>query len=69
MAVTSSTTSSSFHPWWRNLTVTVIGISAEPKEIRIGGHAIHAWHYDAGTHSATLTVPEAATNWTLELML
>jgi len=69
IAVTSSTTSSSFHTWWSNATVTVIGISAEPKEIRIGAHAIHAWHYDAGTHSVTLTVPEAATNWTLELML
>jgi alpha-glucosidase len=69
IAVTSSTANSSFHPWWSSATVTVFGISAEPKEIRIGDHDIHAWHYDAGAHSVTLTVPEAATSWTLLLTL
>jgi alpha-glucosidase len=67
VAVTSTATNSSFHFWWSSAAVTVFGISAEPKEIRVGDHAIHAWHYDAGTHSVTLTVPEAATNWTLQL--
>src|SRR6202790_511098 len=67
--ITSTTTNNSFHPWWGNATVTVIGVSAEPKEIRIGDKALHTWHYDAGAHSVTLTVPEAASNWTLLLAL
>jgi alpha-glucosidase len=69
IAITSSTTNASFHPWWTAAAVTVLGIGAEPKEIRLGDRAIHEWHYDAGTHSVTLTVPDAAANWTLQLTL
>ena len=69
IAVTSTTTNSSFHSWWSTATVTVMGVSAEPKELRIGDKAIHAWHYDAGAHSVTLTVPEAAGNWTVQLTM
>jgi alpha-glucosidase len=69
IAVTSTTTNSSFHAWWSNAAVTVIGIIAEPKEIRVGDRPLHAWHYDAGAHAVTLTVPEAAANWTLQLTL
>jgi alpha-glucosidase len=69
IAVTSSTTNSSFHPWWSSASVTIYGVNVEPKEIRIGDHAVQAWHYDAGTHSVALTVPEAGNNWTLQLTL
>jgi alpha-glucosidase len=69
IAVTSSATNSSFQPWWSDAAVTIFGISTEPKEIRIGDHAIRDWHYDAGAHSVTLAVPEAASNWTLQLTL
>ena len=69
IAVTSSATNSSFHPWWSNAAVTIFGISTEPKEIRIGDHTIREWHYDAGGHSVTLTVPEATSNWTLQLTM
>jgi alpha-glucosidase len=69
ITVTSSATNSSFRPWWSNAAVTVFGIAAEPKEIRIGDRALHAWRYDAGSRSVTLTVPEAATNWTLQVTL
>src|SRR5713101_1943329 len=69
IAVTGTTTNSSFRPWWSSASVTVYGVNVEPREIRIGDHVIHEWHYDAGTHSVTLSVPEAANNWTLQLTL
>jgi len=69
IAVTSSTTNSSFQPWWSNADVTIFGLSAEPKELRLGDHVIHGWNYDASAHSVTLSVPEAAKNWTLQLTL
>jgi alpha-glucosidase len=69
IAVTASTTQSSFQPWWTSADVTVFGLSAAPKAVRLGGRAIQGWHYDAGAHSVTLSVPEAARNWTLQLTL
>ncbi len=69
IAVTGTTTNSSFRPWWSSASVTVYGVNVEPREIRIGDHVIHEWHYDSGAQSVTLTVPEAAKNWTLQLTL
>jgi hypothetical protein len=69
IAVTASTTQSSFQPWWTSADVTVFGLSAAPKEVRLGDRAIKGWHYDAGAHSVTVNVPEAARNWTLQLTL
>jgi hypothetical protein len=69
IAVTSSTTNNSFQPWWSSADVTIFGLSTEPKELRLGDHTIQGWHYDASTHSVTLSVPEAGKNWTLQLTL
>jgi alpha-glucosidase len=69
IAVTASTTQSSFQPWWNGADVTVFGLTAAPKEVRLGDHAIRGWHYDAGAHSVTMSVPDAAKNWTLQLTL
>jgi len=67
IAVTSTTEKNSFQPWWNSAEVTVFGAAAQPKEVRIGDRAIHEWRYDGKTHSVILTVPDAATNWTIQL--
>jgi hypothetical protein len=67
VTINSTTEKSSFQPWWNSAEVTVFGASTQPKEVRIGDHAIHEWRYDATTHSVTLNVPDAAKNWTLRL--
>jgi len=69
IAVTCSITNSSFRPWWSSVDLTIFGLAAEPKEIRLGDHAIQGWHYDRSAHSVTLSVPEAGKNWTLQLTL
>jgi alpha-glucosidase len=67
VTITSTTETSSFQPWWNSAEVRVFGASTQPKEVRIGDHAIHEWRYDASAHSVILNVPDAAKNWTLSL--
>ena len=67
IAVTSTTEKNSFQPWWNSAEVTVFGAAAQPKDVRIGDHAINEWRYDGKTHSVILTVPDAAKNWTIQL--
>lgn len=69
IAITASTTSGSFEPWWSSADLTIFGLSAQPKEVRLSDHAVQQWHYDAGTHSVTVTVPEATRNWAIQLTL
>jgi alpha-glucosidase len=69
VAVTSSTETSSFQPWWTSADITIFGLAAQPKEVRLGDHAIQAWHYDGSAHSVTVNVPEAAKNWTIQVTL
>ncbi|HEY4815873.1 MAG TPA: glycoside hydrolase family 31 protein [Candidatus Acidoferrum sp.] len=67
VTITSITEKSSFQPWWNSAEVTVFGASTQPKEVKIGDHAIHEWRYDASAHSVILNVPDAAKNWALTL--
>ena len=67
VTITSTTEKSSFQPWWNSAEVTVFGASTQPKEVKIGDHAIHEWRYDASAHSVILNVPDAAKNWALTL--
>jgi alpha-glucosidase len=67
VTISSTTEKSSFQPWWNSAEVTVFGASTQPKEVKIGDHAIHEWRYDASTRSVILNVPDAAKNWILTL--
>jgi len=69
ITVTSSVTKNAFQPWWTSAEVTVYGVAAEPKEIRVGDLVIHETRYDSKSHSVTLTVPDAVRNWTVRLVL
>jgi alpha-glucosidase len=67
ITVTSTTEKSSFQPWWNSAEVSVFGITAQPKEVRIGDRTIHDWRYDGQTHSVILTVPDALKSWAVAL--
>ena len=69
ITVTSSVTKNAFQPWWTIAEVTVYGVAAEPKEIRVGDLVIQETRYDSKSHSVTLTVPDAVKNWTVRLLL
>src|SRR5467141_1767236 len=68
ITITSATEKNSFQPWWNTAEITVYGANSEPKELRLGDRATHEWRYDAATHSVVFTVPNAAQNWTAQLM-
>ena len=47
--------------------MTLYGVAAAPKEVRIGDELIHEWRYDNLTRAVTLAVPDAAKNWSVRL--
>jgi alpha-glucosidase len=67
VTVVSSTERNGYRPWWNSVEVTLYGAAAAPKEVRIGDAVIREWRYDNRTHAVTLTVPDAAKNWTVRL--
>jgi alpha-glucosidase len=66
-SVTSSIEKNAYQPWWKNAEVTVYGATTAPKEVRIGDEIIREWRYDSIAHAITLTVPDAAKNWSVRL--
>jgi alpha-glucosidase len=68
ISITSATEKNSFQPWWNTAEITVYGANTEPKELRLGDRPTHEWRYDAAGHSVVFTVPNAAQNWTAQLM-
>jgi alpha-glucosidase len=68
ITITSATEKNSFQPWWNTAEITVYGANTQPKELRLGDRATHEWRYDAAGHSVVFTVPNAAQNWTAQLM-
>jgi alpha-glucosidase len=67
ITVTSSAEKASFQPWWDRAEVTVFGVSSQPREVHIGDHSIHEWHYDAARRAVIFIVVNATQNWTAAL--
>jgi len=67
--VSSTIEKNAFQPWWKNAEITVFGMADAPKEVRIGDNVIREWRYDDRGHAVTLTVPDAAKNWSVRLAL
>ena len=65
--VTSSMEKNAYQPWWKSAEVTIYGVAAAPKEVRIGEKTISDSRYDSAAHSVTLTVPDALQNWAIRL--
>lgn len=68
VTISSKVDTRKFTPWWNAAEITVFGAASTPKEIRLGDKLLHQWHYDAATHSVTVTVPDAVANWSLQLL-
>ena len=67
VTVSSKVENSGFHPWWKSAEVTVYGVGSAPKQVRIGNQATTDFRYDNQTQAATLTVPAAARDWSLQI--
>jgi len=67
VTVTSSVEKAAYQPWWKNAEVTIYGVAAAPREVRIGEQVLRESRYDSESHTVTLTVPDAMKNWTVRL--
>ena len=67
LSVTSAPEKESFQPWWSSTEVTVFGMKAQPRDVRIDHRAAHEWRYDNKEHAVILTIPEAIQTWTVQL--
>jgi alpha-glucosidase len=69
LSVSSHIVKNGYKPWWNSAKVTVYGLASAPKEIRVGEKVVSGWRYDAASHSAAITVPEAVSDWTLRVVV
>jgi alpha-glucosidase len=67
VTVAGNLETNSFKPWWKSAEVMLYGVSASPKEVRLGDEVIHEWRFDRQTRAVTLTLPDALKNWTVRL--
>ncbi len=67
LSVSSSAQEGSFQPWWRSVTLHIFGASREPKEVRLGDTAVREWRYDSESHAVTVTLPDAASGWKIQV--
>jgi alpha-glucosidase len=68
VTITGKIEMNAYKPWWSSTEVTMYGAAAAPKEVRIGDQVIRDWRFDGSTHTVTLTVPTALSNWSVELL-
>jgi alpha-glucosidase len=66
--IVSAVEKDGYKPWWNAAEITAFGIDKAPKEVRVGDATIHEWRYDTAQHAVVFTVPEAKSNWTVELI-
>jgi alpha-glucosidase len=67
VTVTSNVVKNAYQPWWKSAEVKLFGAAAQPKEVRIGEQITSEWRYDSLAHTVTLSVPDAAKNWSVRL--
>jgi len=57
----------SFQPWWNEVKVTIFDWSSAPGKVTYGGEAISKFHFDAATHSLTISLPERSEGGELDI--
>jgi alpha-glucosidase len=67
VTITSKIEKNAYKPWWNSAELTIYGATAAPKDVRIGDQVIRDWRFDGSTHTLTLAVPAAVSNWSVEI--
>jgi alpha-glucosidase len=67
VTITSKIEKNAYKPWWNSAELTIYGAAAAPKDVRIGDQVIRDWRFDGSTHTLTLAVPAAVSNWSVEI--
>ena len=68
IAVTSHIEQNRFKPWWNSVNVTLYGATGSPRSVQLGSQPLSGWHYDASSHSVSITLPNAVQDWTLQVL-
>jgi len=68
LKIVSAIDKDAYKPWWTAAEVSVFGLEKAPQSIRAGDSSIRDWHYDANRRSAVFILPDAKSNWTVELI-
>ena len=66
--VVSAIEKDGYKPWWSAAELTIYGIDKTPTSVRVGDATIHEWRLDTSQHAVIFTVPDARSNWTVELV-
>lgn len=67
VSVTSAVEKESFPAWWSSTEVTIAGVSALPKDVRIDHRVAREWRYDNKEHAVIVTIPEATQAWSVQV--
>jgi len=57
-----------YKPWWSAVELAIYGVDKAPASVRVGDATIHEWRLDTAQHAVVFTVPDARSNWTVELV-
>jgi hypothetical protein len=66
VSVTSKVEKAGYQPWWNAVDVKVFGVSAAPKDVRVGEETATAadWNYEEGDKAVTIHIKDANRDWT-----
>ena len=67
ISITSSIEKNAYQSWWNSAALTVYGVAAAPKEVRVGDRAMQDWHFDAQLQTLTLTISGALKDWSVRV--
>ena len=67
ITISSHIEKNALKPWWNATALTIYGVAATPKEIRLDDHIVQGWNFDAQAHTVTVTVLDAVKNWGVRL--
>jgi alpha-glucosidase len=68
ITVSSSVEKDAYRPWWNSAQLTVYGVDARPKEVRVGERTIQNSRFDSQAHCVTFVLPDARKAWTARVV-
>jgi alpha-glucosidase len=56
-----------FKPWWRDARLTVYGVAAAPREVRVRDAVVSDWIYDSAARTVSVPVSDARGAWRVDI--
>jgi alpha-glucosidase len=68
LTVASHIEKNGFKPWWNMTELRIYGIDGSPKEVILRDKTFSSWRYDKAEHFVEMTVPDAVSDWTAQIV-